>query len=63
MAYFRAFSRVDWSRLTLAELRSTTCGLEAVLARLFALNPRIYLVFELRHPRFPHPLTADKSIV
>ena len=35
MAYFRAFSRVDWSRSALAELRCTTCRFEAVLFTLF----------------------------
>ena len=34
-------------RLTLRELRRTTCSLETVLSRLVARNPCIYLVFEL----------------
>ena len=35
MAYFRAFSHFCWSRSALAELRRTTCSLEAVLLTLF----------------------------
>ena len=34
MAYFQGFSHLSWSRLTLRELRSTTCGFEAVLLAL-----------------------------
>ena len=33
MAYFQGFSHLTWSRLTLRELRSTTCGFEAVLLK------------------------------
>ena len=32
---FQGFSHLSWSRLTLRELRSTTCGFEAVLLTLF----------------------------
>ena len=32
---FQGFSHLSWSRLTLRELRSTTCGFEAVLFTLF----------------------------
>ena len=37
-------------------------GFEAVLSRLVARNPCIYLVFELRHPQFPHSLTTDEIL-
>ena len=39
MAYFRAFSRVDWSRSALAELRGAAGGFEAVLLAL--LHPGV----------------------
>jgi hypothetical protein len=48
--------------LALAELRSAACGFETVLSRLVARNPCIYLVFELRHPQFPHSLTTDEIL-
>ena len=59
---FRGFLHVRWSRSALAELRCTTCRFEAVLARLFARNPCIYLAFELRHSQFPHSLTTDRIL-
>ncbi|MBQ2220360.1 MAG: hypothetical protein II419_01680, partial [Acidaminococcaceae bacterium] len=46
----------------LGELRRAAGGLEAVLSRLVARNPCIYLVFELRHPQFPHSLTTDEIL-
>lgn len=48
--------------LTLAELRSATCGLETVLVHLVAGNPCIYLVFGILHPQFPHSLTTDEIL-
>ena len=35
---------------------------DTVLSRLVARNPCIYLVFELRHPQFPHSLTTDEIL-
>jgi hypothetical protein len=48
--------------LALRELSGRAGGLEAVLSRLVARNPCIYLVFELRHPQFPHSLTTDEIL-
>lgn len=49
-------------RSALGELRRAAGGLEAVLARLFARNPCIYLVFAAQHLQFPHSLTTDKIL-
>ena len=46
MAYFQGFSHLSWSRLTLRELRSTTCSLEAVLEQNQTLYPLILLGFQ-----------------
>ena len=50
---FRGFLHVRWSRSALAELRSTSRGLEAVLPFSLAPNPLILLDFE----RFPDLLS------
>ena len=59
---FRGFLHVRWSRLTLAELGSSSCLLEAVLVHLVAGNPCIYLAFGILHPQFPHSLTTDEIL-
>ena len=46
MAYFRAFSRVDWSPSALAELRSAARGLKAVLPCDRARKPWFLLHFK-----------------
>ena len=53
------FLRPSESRLSLRELGCATCRFEAVLDCLVAGNLCFYLVFLVRHLRFPHLLTKQ----